>query len=68
MALPWLIVNQSASSGPAVMKAGIPPSTGTSNSVRSPSGPMRPIRPVCIWVNHMAPSGPATTPYGESAS
>ncbi|MFD0471316.1 hypothetical protein ACFQ0B_25635 [Nonomuraea thailandensis] len=68
MALPWLRVNQRASSGPAVMNDGMPPSTGTSNAVNAPSAPIRPIFPASIWVNHIAPSGPAVMPYGVVAS
>ena len=61
-ALPWLSVNHSAPSGPAVIIDGIPGARGTPSI--SPWVVMRPTRSEPIAVYQSARSGPATIPNG----
>src|SRR5688572_22678063 len=65
--LPPSSTNQRWSSGPAVMPCGrLPPANGTTNSVMTPAGVIRPICAVLDSVNHRLPSGPATMSAGPT--
>src|SRR4051794_23681637 len=67
---PLASVNQRLPSGPAVIPTGWRstengPGGAIGNSVTTPSGVIRPMRPgLANSVNHKLPSGPAVTPRG----
>ena len=53
-------MNQTLPSGPAAMPS--PGGSGVGNSVITPDGVIRPIKPAAGSVNHRLPSGPAAIP------
>lgn len=62
---PFVSVNHSAPSGPAVIRLGWLLGVGMLHSLITPAVVMRPMLLPFVSVNHSAPSGPAVIPSGS---